>query len=72
MGILIPTFLFATAQTRLDSAISGVLNVLTPILVLVIGTLTFKQKVDWKNKVGIIVGFIVTSILMFAGSKENR
>src|SRR5687767_12498432 len=30
MGIFIPAFLFATAQTRIDSSVAGILNSLTP------------------------------------------
>src|SRR5687767_7847543 len=30
MGIFFPAFLFATAQTRLESSVSGIMNSLTP------------------------------------------
>src|SRR6187402_357057 len=38
MGIFIPAFLFATAQTRIDSSVAGIMNSLTPIFTLIIGT----------------------------------
>src|SRR5438128_7124889 len=41
LGIFIPAFLFATAQTHMDSAITGIMNSLTPICVMIIGVLIF-------------------------------
>ena len=35
MGIFIPAFLFATAQTNMDSSVAGIMNTLTPIFTLV-------------------------------------
>jgi drug/metabolite transporter (DMT)-like permease len=66
MGIFIPAFLFATAQTRMDSAITGILNSLTPICVLAIGALFFRQQFKVNSLLGIFIGLAGTVILILA------
>lgn len=66
MGIFFPAFLFATAQTGLDSSVSGILNSLTPICTLLIGVTLFKQPFRSQSLLGIIIGLIGTVILIFA------
>lgn len=44
VGSFGPAFLFAYAQTQLESGITGVLNALTPIFALLVGVLFFKGK----------------------------
>lgn len=68
MGIFIPAFLFATAQTRMDSSVAGMLNTLTPIFTLLIGSIIFKQKFKNLAVVGILLGFLGAVVLMFARS----
>ncbi|MEQ9285482.1 MAG: DMT family transporter [Cyclobacteriaceae bacterium] len=67
-GSFIPAFLFAIAQTRLESSITGVINAITPIFVIVIGVLFFRHKVKWINTVGILLGFSGTVILLLGAS----
>ncbi len=55
-GNLIPAFLFAKAQTQLDSGITGVLNSLTPLFTLLIGIFLFHLKLNRQQLVGILVG----------------
>lgn len=55
-GNLIPAFLFAKAQTQLDSGITGVLNSLTPLFTLIIGIFIFQQKLYRKQFFGILIG----------------
>jgi drug/metabolite transporter (DMT)-like permease len=64
MGIFIPAFLFATAQTKMDSGIAGVLNSLTPIFTLLIGVLIFDQKFITRSLVGILIGLVGTVVLI--------
>jgi len=66
MGIFIPAFLFATAQTRMDSSVAGILNTLTPIFTLLIGAFIFNQKFKNLAVVGIVLGFLGGVVLMFA------
>lgn len=68
MGIFIPSFLFATAQTRMDSSVAGMLNTLTPIFTLLVGSIIFKQKFKNLAVVGILLGFVGAIVLMFARS----
>ncbi|MCZ8215430.1 MAG: DMT family transporter [Cyclobacteriaceae bacterium] len=66
MGIFIPAFLFATAQTNMESSVAGILNTLTPIFTLLIGAFLFKQKFKNLAIVGIVLGFLGGVVLMFA------
>jgi drug/metabolite transporter (DMT)-like permease len=66
MGIFIPAFLFATAQTNMDSSVAGIMNTLTPIFTLLIGSIIFKQKFKNLAVVGIVLGFLGGVMLMFA------
>ncbi len=69
MGIFIPAFLFATAQTRIPSSVAGILNTLTPAFTMVIGVLFFKQRFRWIAAAGLILAFAGTLLLMLA--REN-
>lgn len=66
LGIFIPAFLFATAQTKLDSSVAGILNTLSPLWTMIIGALFFGQKFKGSAIIGIIVGFAGTVVLMLA------
>jgi len=66
-GSFIPAFLFAKAQTQLDSSITGVLNGLTPIFTLIIGYIFFHQRIRSQNWVGILVGFLGMTWLAMNG-----
>jgi drug/metabolite transporter (DMT)-like permease len=68
MGIFFPAFLFATAQTRMPSAITGILNALTPMFTLIIGVLLFKQKFLVKSLTGIIIGLAGCILLILSRS----
>jgi drug/metabolite transporter (DMT)-like permease len=68
LGSFFPAFLFAMAQTKLDSSVTGALNALTPLFVLILGALVFGQKIPSKSIIGISIGFGGTLLLIFAGS----
>lgn len=68
LGSFIPAFLFAKAETQLDSSLAGVLNALTPIFVLIVGALFFTQRFSKSQVIGIVIGFLGTVLLVFAGS----
>jgi drug/metabolite transporter (DMT)-like permease len=67
-GSLIPAFLFTTAQTQLSSAITGVLNATTPLFVLIVGVIVFKQQVVWRQTFGLILGFLGSFLLTLSGN----
>lgn len=68
LGSFIPAFLFAIGQTQLDSGITGALNGLTPIFVLIMGVVFYKQKATSAKLIGLAMAFIGTAILLLAGS----
>lgn len=70
-GSFLPAFLFAKAQTQLESAVAGVLNAVTPLWVIVIGILAFNQKITVRIFLGMTIGFAGTAWLVLAGSEGN-
>ena len=64
LGNGITAFLFALAETRLGSAVTGVLNSLTPIFALVTGVLFFGLKFKNHHLLGIVLGCIGITVLM--------
>ncbi|MEB2780235.1 DMT family transporter [Algoriphagus sp. C2-6-M1] len=64
VGSFIPAFLFAKAQTQLSSSLTGVLNALTPLAVVVIGALFFNSKITHRNGIGLAIAFIGVFILV--------
>ena len=67
LGSLVPSFLFALAQTRLNSSITGVLNTLVPIFTIIISYFLFGQKQTKKVFLGIALGLLGTFILITSG-----
>ncbi|RLD24897.1 MAG: EamA family transporter [Bacteroidetes bacterium] len=68
VGSFIPAFLFAKAETGLSSAMAGVLNALTPMFVVIVGSLFFSQQIGRRTIVGLLIGFGGTAVLMLAGT----
>lgn len=68
IGTGVPAFLFAKAQTHIDSSLAGILNSLTPLFTLVMGLVFFKQKTTWINAVGIFMGLIGAAGLIHSTS----
>ena len=56
IGNGIPAILFATAQSRIDSSLSGMLNSLTPLFTLIVGGLFFQQRIRGLHVAGILLG----------------
>lgn len=71
LGSLVPAFLFAVAQTQLESAITGVLNGLVPIFTILIALVVFGQRQTGAVYLGVIIGFIGTAILITAGEGSS-
>ena len=46
MGSLLPALFFALAQTKLPSALTGIMNALTPFFTIIISVLFFNVKPD--------------------------
>lgn len=71
VGSFIPAFLFAKAQTRIDSALAGMLNSLTPVFTLIIGVIFFNSKFKKLQIVGLFLGLIGALGLIIAGQDLN-
>jgi drug/metabolite transporter (DMT)-like permease len=65
MGNALPAFLFAKAQTGMDSLMAGILNSLTPLFTLLIGVWFFSRKTHWLNVVGVFTGFFGAAGLLY-------
>ena len=65
---LIPAVLFATAQTGLSSSLTGILNSLTPIFILIVGAAFYSTAIKSKQIIGLVIGFIGSFALSFVGS----
>ena len=70
-GSLGPAFLFAFAQTQLSSSVTGILNAVTPLNVLLLGAAFFGRRITQPEIVGLGVGLVGTVILVLAGSSGN-
>ena len=71
VGTFFPAFLFAFAETEVDSGIVSILNSLTPLNALIIGAIVFKIISTKRQLIGVIVGFIGTAILIAKGAELN-
>lgn len=56
-GNFLPAFCFAYGIMKIDSSLAGILNSLTPICVVIIGVLFFKDTIAWKKITGVLIGF---------------
>jgi len=74
IGNLLPAFLFAIALTRIDGSLGGILNSLTPICVVLIGILFYKDRVASEKMLGLFIGFIglvlLTLLPVLTGDKS--
>lgn len=70
-GSLFPAILFAVAQTRLASSVTGVLNATTPMFVAIIGALFFGNKITFYAIIGILIGFAGSAVLITGFSWES-
>ena len=71
LGTFFPAFLFAYAETEIDSAIASILNSIVPIITIVFGMLLFKIFSSRKQIIGVIIGFIGTVLLITNGASIN-
>lgn len=71
LGILIPSFLFSFAQTKIDSSVAGVMNSLTPIWTMIIGAILFSQRFRGYAILGTIIGFGGTVLLIMANADNS-
>src|SRR6185369_10299094 len=58
LAVFIPAFLFAVAQTHLNSSLAGILNTLSPIWTMLIGAMFFSQRFRGWAIAGIFISFV--------------
>jgi len=68
LGTFIPVFLFALAQTQIDSSVSAILNSLTPLNTMVLGALAFGLNFRRPQVFGVFIGLIGTILLIVNGA----
>ena len=71
LGTFFPAFLFAIAETEIDSAIASILNSLVPLNTLLLGAAIFGIASTKRQVLGVIIGFIGTAILIGEGMNLN-
>lgn len=70
-GNLLPAFLFAAAIIKLDSSLEGILNSLTPICMVIIGIVFFRDKIEWQKIIGVVIGFAGLCLLALSRKDIN-
>ncbi len=71
LGSFFPAFLFAIAETEIDSAIASILNSLVPLNTIILGLAVFKITSTKRQMFGVIIGFIGTALLILKGAELN-
>jgi drug/metabolite transporter (DMT)-like permease len=70
-GTFIPAYLFAIAQTQIDSSVSSILNSLTPLNTLVLGALAFGLQFRRNQVFGVLIGLIGSALLILNGAANH-
>jgi len=71
IGTFFPAFLFAFAETEIDSAIASILNSLVPLNTILLGFAVFNIASTKRQILGVIIGFFGTAILIGSGAQLN-
>jgi drug/metabolite transporter (DMT)-like permease len=67
IGSFFPAFMFMEAETRIDSALAGMLNSLTPVFTLIVGLIFHRTAFRWMQAIGLSLGLIGATGLILAG-----
>jgi drug/metabolite transporter (DMT)-like permease len=70
-GTFIPAYLFAIAQTQIDSSVSSILNSMTPLNTLVLGALAFGLRFKRNQVFGVVIGLIGSALLILNGAVHH-
>lgn len=68
LGSFFPAYLFCVAETKIDSALAGILNALTPLFVIITGVAFFQLRIKMKQLLGIVIGFVGLCLLVLLGN----
>lgn len=69
IGSFFPAYLFCIAETKLNSALAGILNALTPLFTIVVGFLFFNMQTNFRKLIGVIIGFAGLVLLFISNGK---
>ena len=70
-GTFIPAYLFAIAQTEIDSSVSSILNSLTPLNTLILGSIAFGLQFKRNQIFGVIIGLFGSALLILNGAMNH-
>ncbi|MEL6303297.1 MAG: EamA family transporter [Bacteroidota bacterium] len=71
VGSFLPMFLFAFAETEIDSSVASVLNSLVPLFTLFIGYLAFGIGFQRNQLFGVLLGLVGAILLILTGKSLN-
>lgn len=71
LGSFFPAFLFAIAETEIDSSVASILNSLVPLNTILFGFAIFRITSTKRQVLGVVVGFIGTALLILKGAELN-
>ncbi len=71
LGTFIPAFLFAFAETEIDSGIASILNSTTPLITLILGAIIFSIGFHRNQLIGVVIGLIGCLGLIWEGASVN-
>ncbi len=70
-GSGIPPYLFTLAQTRIDSALAGILNALTPLFTFLLGVMIFGLVFNGRRLLGVVFGLLgAVCLILFNGDGQ--
>lgn len=72
LGTGLPVFLFAYAETEIDSAITGVLNSSVPLLAFVFGIFIFGAQFNKRQFIGVLIGLVGAAALILIGTQVHQ
>ena len=67
IGNFIPAYLFCMAETKIDSALAGILNSLTPLFTILVGIIFFKIPSNGQKILGVLLGLVGLCLSVVAG-----
>jgi drug/metabolite transporter (DMT)-like permease len=68
LGTFTPAYLFAIAETEIDSSITAILNSLTPLNTLILGVIAFGINFKRSQFWGVFIGLVGSLLLVFNGA----
>ena len=71
VGSFFPVFLFAFAQTEIDSSIASILNSTVPLFTILVGFFWFRIIFSTRQFSGVIVGLLGAILLIILGAEIN-